>query len=472
MITAIEAGTLPDAWAAEIAAAAAGQRRPRARHHRHRRVGQVVAHRRADPALPPRPGGQAPHRGHRRRPDPAQGRRRAARRPHPHERHRLAAGVLPLAGHPVVGGRGARVAARRDRRLPGRRASTSSSSRRRASARATPPSSPLVDVSLYVMTPEFGAASQLEKIDMLDFADAVAINKFERRGAEDALRDVRRQLARNREDFATPPDELPVFGTIAARFNDDGVTALYQHLLGLLAGRGLPIVAGRLAQVDEPRAQRGVGDRAAGPGALPGRDRGHGPRLPRGRPSSRRPRPAAVSRWSRCARPRVAERLDSPELDAALGVARRSRPTTGSTADSRHAARRLAGSRSRPTPRPSATASRCRARSCLGSRCPGSPTTASCCAGCGRRTCPARSRSPPACSRSSARARTRPGCSPARAARPAPTAGSTCWPRASPPPACPPRSTRSRSTASTPTSAPTSTARSATRACPSPPSTT
>src|SRR5207248_9630318 len=78
---------------------------------------------------------------------------------------------------------------------------------------------PFVDVSLYVMTPEFGAASQLEKIDMLDFADAVAINKFERRGAEDALRDVRRQMARNRETFDVRPDELPVFGTIAARFN-------------------------------------------------------------------------------------------------------------------------------------------------------------------------------------------------------------------------------------------------------------
>jgi methylmalonyl-CoA mutase len=94
-----------------------------------------------------------------------------------------------------------------------------------------------VDSSLYVMTPEFGAASQLEKIDMLDFADAVAINKFERRGAEDALRDVRRQLQRNREAFGTPRDELPVFGTIAARFNDDGVTALYQYLRDLLVER-------------------------------------------------------------------------------------------------------------------------------------------------------------------------------------------------------------------------------------------
>ncbi|WP_455432418.1 methylmalonyl-CoA mutase family protein [Thermocatellispora tengchongensis] len=99
---------------------------------------------------------------------------------------------------------------------------------------------PYADVSLYVMTPEFGAASQLEKIDMLDFADVVAINKFERRGAEDALRDVRRQLVRNREAFGVPPEEMPVFGTIASRFNDEGVTALYQHLRDLLGEHGLP----------------------------------------------------------------------------------------------------------------------------------------------------------------------------------------------------------------------------------------
>ncbi len=109
-----------------------------------------------------------------------------------------------------------------------------------------------VDHSLYVMTPEFGAASQLEKIDMLDFADVVAINKFDRRGADDAVRHVRRQVARNHERFDVAPEDLPVFGTIAARFNDDGVTALYQHLrdqIGL-AGRDatgghLPAVTGR-----------------------------------------------------------------------------------------------------------------------------------------------------------------------------------------------------------------------------------
>src|SRR5690606_25426425 len=78
-----------------------------------------------------------------------------------------------------------------------------------------------VDLSLYVMTPEFGAASQLEKIDMLDFADVVAINKFDRRGGHDALHDVRRQMVRNREAFSSSPEDMPVFGTVASRFNDD-----------------------------------------------------------------------------------------------------------------------------------------------------------------------------------------------------------------------------------------------------------
>jgi methylmalonyl-CoA mutase len=105
---------------------------------------------------------------------------------------------------------------------------------------------PLADCSLYVMTPEFGAASQLEKIDMLDFADFVAINKFDRKGAADALRDVRKQYQRNRELFSTAPDEMPVYGTIAARFNDDGVTALYQALAARLTQEGLKLAPGKL----------------------------------------------------------------------------------------------------------------------------------------------------------------------------------------------------------------------------------
>ncbi len=105
---------------------------------------------------------------------------------------------------------------------------------------------PHVDVSLYVMTPEFGAASQLEKIDMLDFADFVAINKFDRKGAQDALRDVRKQVQRNRELWQTQVDEMPVFGTIASRFNDDGVTALYQAVVARLAEAGLELAPGTL----------------------------------------------------------------------------------------------------------------------------------------------------------------------------------------------------------------------------------
>jgi methylmalonyl-CoA mutase len=89
----------------------------------------------------------------------------------------------------------------------------------------------LVDLSMYVMTSEFGAASQLEKIDMLDFADIVVVNKYEKRGGEDAVRDVRKQVQRNRNAFEKSPDDMPVFGTIASKFNDDGVTALYHALL-------------------------------------------------------------------------------------------------------------------------------------------------------------------------------------------------------------------------------------------------
>lgn len=89
----------------------------------------------------------------------------------------------------------------------------------------------LSDLSMYVMTSEFGAASQLEKIDMLDYADLVVINKFEKRGSEDAVRDVRKQVQRNRNQWETSPEAMPVFGTIASKFNDDGVTALYHAII-------------------------------------------------------------------------------------------------------------------------------------------------------------------------------------------------------------------------------------------------
>ncbi|MFO7654849.1 MAG: methylmalonyl-CoA mutase family protein [Candidatus Krumholzibacteriia bacterium] len=93
------------------------------------------------------------------------------------------------------------------------------------------------DVALYVMTAEYGAATQLEKIDMLDFADLVAVNKFDKRGSLDALRDVRKQVQRNRGAFDRSPDEMPVVGTIASQFNDPGMNTLYGRIMAALAER-------------------------------------------------------------------------------------------------------------------------------------------------------------------------------------------------------------------------------------------
>ncbi len=90
------------------------------------------------------------------------------------------------------------------------------------------------DVSLYVMTPEYGAATQLEKIDMLDFADVVAINKFDKRGAQDAIRDVRKQFQRNHKAFDKKPEDMPVFGTIASQFNDPGTNLLFVKLMEII----------------------------------------------------------------------------------------------------------------------------------------------------------------------------------------------------------------------------------------------
>ncbi|MCD6333151.1 MAG: hypothetical protein J7L89_07755, partial [Bacteroidales bacterium] len=90
------------------------------------------------------------------------------------------------------------------------------------------------DVALYVMTPEYGAATQLEKIDMLDFSDLVALNKFDKPGALDALKEVKKQYQQNRNLFDSPPEQMPVFGTIASQFNDPGVNELFEALVGIL----------------------------------------------------------------------------------------------------------------------------------------------------------------------------------------------------------------------------------------------
>jgi methylmalonyl-CoA mutase len=93
------------------------------------------------------------------------------------------------------------------------------------------------DVSMYIMTPEFGAASQLEKIDMLDFADIVAVNKFDKRGALDAIRDVKKQFQRNHNLWDLDPDTMPVYGTIASQFNDPGANELFINLMKVISDR-------------------------------------------------------------------------------------------------------------------------------------------------------------------------------------------------------------------------------------------
>ncbi|MGB8932046.1 MAG: cobalamin-dependent protein, partial [Anaeromyxobacteraceae bacterium] len=104
------------------------------------------------------------------------------------------------------------------------------------------------DVSLYVMTPDYGAATQLEKIDMLDFADVVALNKSDKRGAADALRDVRKQYRRSRAAFDGDDESLPIFGTVAPQFNDPGMNQLYRAVMERLASAtGAPLVPARQA---------------------------------------------------------------------------------------------------------------------------------------------------------------------------------------------------------------------------------
>ena len=141
----------------------------------------------------------------------------------------------------------------------------------------------IADVSLYVMTPEYGAASQLEKIDMLELADVVAINKFDRRGADDAFRQVCRQWGRDHRGSSAETGSEPVFGTIASRFNDDGVTALFHQPEGPPRSPGAWWPP-RACSLRSPGRQLDPchGHRPGQPAPVPGRDRRGRPRLPRG----------------------------------------------------------------------------------------------------------------------------------------------------------------------------------------------
>ena len=301
---------------------------------------------------------------------------------------------------------------------------------------------PFVDRALYVMTPEFGAASQLEKIDMLDFADAVAINKFERRGADDALRDVGRQLVRNRDAFGAAWHDMPVFGTSAATFDDDGVTALYHHLRDLLAEDGLAVGEGRLTRPAGKTSTR------------------HDAVLPPNRvrylaeiAETVRGHHADTQRWAELARRRqhlrTAREVVGEPVAAALEEAERALPAEAAalvdgwprTVEEYAGDELVVTVRDRelrtPLTRETLSGNKVR-RVAL----PRWPTTATCCGSCARRTCRAASRSPRGCSRSSATARTRRGCSPARATRSAPTGASTCCPSTPRRSGCRRRSTR------------------------------
>jgi isobutyryl-CoA mutase len=323
-----------------------------------------------------------------------------------------------------------------------------------------------VDVPLYVMTPEFGAASQLEKIEMLDAAEAVAINKFERRGAQDAFRDVRRHVARLR-GHSGDLDDLPVFGTIASRFNDDGVTALYQHLRdALAAATPLALAPGALAPVSVRTSSTAATSLIPPPrvrylAEISETVRAHHARTADQSAAARRRQQLVAARDALESAGRPTDDLDALVADAEAPSTRRPSPssTTGPTPSRRSPA---TGTGASPSPAPR----------CPASRCPASAITASWCGGSGPRTCRDGSRSPRGCSPSGGPRRTPPGCSPARATRPARTAATTSSPRGCRPPGCRWPSTRSPSTASTPTSAPTSTARSATPGSRCAPSTT
>jgi methylmalonyl-CoA mutase len=296
-----------------------------------------------------------------------------------------------------------------------------------------------VDWSLYVMTAEFGAPSQLEKIDMLDFADAVAINKFDRRGAEDALRDVRRQLQRNRESFGSTLEDLPVFGTVASRFDDDGVTALYQCLADALVAHGLPADGRRLPLVSTRTSSRRD--------ALVPTDRvrylAEIAETVRGYHTITEAEVAAARARQHVATTLALLRADSPdgEITALEALAERTDaaldPTSRELLDGWPATRaaysgpeqvvEVSGARFAPR----SCARRRRASTSRAWRCLGTATTAGCCAGSVTRTFPDGSRSRVGSSPSSAKAKTPRGCSPGRATRCGPTGVSICWPRAS-----------------------------------------
>ena len=169
----------------------------------------------------------------------------------------------------------------------------------------------LVDFPMYVMTSDFGAPSQLEKIDMLDYAELVVLNKFDKRGAEDALRDVRKQWKRNRVAFQTKDEDVPVYPTIASQFNDPGISWMFANLTRLLRDKLQP-AGGRVDAAHRHHAEGTARHRAdpRRPRALPRRDRRAGPRhqpAHRSAERNRRPRAELLAIAARPRRRRAAE---------------------------------------------------------------------------------------------------------------------------------------------------------------------
>ena len=292
---------------------------------------------------------------------------------------------------------------------------------------------------------------------MLDFADFVAINKFDRKGAAGrAARRAQAGAAQPRGASASAPDEMPVFGTIAARFNDDGVTALYQALLPRLAELGLKLER-RRAAAGRRRATARTRRRSCRR-----RARATSPRSPRpcaATSSARASRRGSRASASSCATPRACCASDKPDrrrprdgarstlVDAARGAARPAAQASCSTMWPRDAEglrrRRVRGEdpRQGDPHRADPHVAVGHARSAR-SRCRSYEDHGEMLRWLLLENVPGSSRTPPACSRSSARTRTRRACSPAKATRSAPTGASTCSSKACRPSGCRPRSTR------------------------------
>ena len=328
--------------------------RPGARHHRHRRLGQVEPHRRADPPPAPRPAGQAARRRPRHRPHPQPRWRRPARRPHPHELPRRRPGLLPQPGH-ARRLPGPDAPRRRPRHRAARPASTSSSSRRPASARATPPIVDYADVSLYVMTPEFGAAASSRRSTCSTSPTSSRSTSSSAAAPRTPCATSAARWCATARPSARAPTTCPSSARRPRRFNDDGVTALYQDLRDLLAEQGAAARARACCRAS-PRKQstRIATVVPAVAGALPRRDQRHRPRLPRTTTeryaAAGQPGAAARGRARRARSCAAADEVDSAEsavdaVEALLDEARTDLPH-----DVAGAARRAGRRSSSPTP--------------------------------------------------------------------------------------------------------------------------